>query len=307
MKLSTTLQKIQKTTALLENISIIGKGGRFLVTNFQDLKTAFNILEETNILSNVTEEFKRVPFYHSADQQIDITPQWGEILKNLISKTTDILVNVINTLASALNIPDDEENLNKYLDNEENCIFIKLPHSSDLNGLTKNISIFNTILSQTILEANVDGKIELERVEPGSIWLKVCLGSSAAVTLIGTIAWSAAVITKKYNEAKYFEKLVEHQELALQEKKLLLDAQDKILKIVINAEAKNIYNNHYNKKEFDPESFERLKKMLEQLMLQMTKGAELTPALPESEKVENLFPDMNNLSLIESKIKKIEQ
>ena len=90
----------------------------------------------------------------------------------------------------------------------ENTISIKLPAIKDLDDLAKASSVFNTILSQTIVNTEIKGVIEIDNVENGSIWLEIFVGSSAAITLIAGLAWSAAVVYKKIQEGRIFEEYV---------------------------------------------------------------------------------------------------
>lgn len=309
MKLSTKLNEIDKAIELLSFVTISEKSSTILIKNYHYLKQAAEILDNIEMLPGLSNLIKTSSLYNNAQKIVETNFDEGSKIKLVLFQSLESLYTLSRSLKSALQIPAESEEYEIFEKNEENCIFIKLPETKNLKELSDSINTFDKIFSQSILVANVEGKIELETVEPGSVWMKICLGSIAAVQLVGGLAWASAVVYKKYKEVEYIEKLIEKQDIEIQEKQLLVDSQKRILKIIIDAEAKNIYNTHYNKPQeegVDNESFERLKNVLNMLFEQMIKGAEVTPALPESENVDNLFPDMSNIPMIESKIKKLD-
>jgi hypothetical protein len=66
----------------------------------------------------------------------------------------------------------------------ENAIYIKLPSVNDLTQLASSLEVFQKILQLAILHQAINGQVVVQGVENGSIWIKVSVGTIAAVNLI---------------------------------------------------------------------------------------------------------------------------
>lgn len=132
------------------------------------------------------------------------------------------------------------------------------------------------------------------------------MNSTIAVSLLGSLMWAGAVVYKKMQEGKVMEQYAREKKLQNDHKENLVNAHKLLTEMTIEVEAEILYKNYYDSAEFDHEQFERLKLALKILSEEIAKGAEINPALTAPEQVTNLFPDMKNLPMIESKIKKIE-
>jgi len=194
--------------------------------------------------------------------------------------------------------------------NDDTSIFIKLPTSDDLKNLITNLSEFEKSISQIISNGTIQGELKIESWESGSFWVKLFLGSQSAVLLVGSIAWSAAVINKKYQEGNILEQQVRNLELKHESLQDLLDAQKKATQLLIKNEVEAIQSEHFgetmkDEKNPDPEQFERLKLATKTFANLIQKGSEIHPALMVPEKANNVFPDYKYLDTITSKIKQI--
>ncbi|GEO08707.1 hypothetical protein [Segetibacter aerophilus] len=185
-------------------------------------------------------------------------------------------------------------------------ILIKLPPISDFKDLSKTSDVFDKILSQAIINSTINGQVVIEGVENGSIWMKVYVGSLTAVSLIGGLTWSAAVANKKYQESRYIEQLVRQQDLQNDQKELMIKVQQQTTQMLIDAEAVHLYHEYFKTGDSDPDQINRLKLSVKLLAEEISKGAEVIPALAAPEDVKNLFPDMKNLPGVESRIKQID-
>jgi hypothetical protein len=188
---------------------------------------------------------------------------------------------------------------------DPNAVLFKLPESDDLKEIAKSLDDFHKILSQTVLHSSIGGEIKVKGVLSGSIWFQVLLGSLTAVSVVGSLFWSAAVILKKFKEAQMFEEHARGLGIKNESLKELVDAQKKASAIMLEAESKQLYAEHY-KEDYDPEQIERIKHSIELMVGLIQKGAEVHPSLNAPEQVANLFPKVADLSLIESRIKKID-
>jgi len=171
----------------------------------------------------------------------------------------------------------------------ESDILAIFQKTGDLPALNEQLGTFQKILEQTILGPPLNGKMEIRTVENGSFIIQLFLGSLPAVTCVAGIAWSAAVIYKKCQEAFLVKAHVESLEIrneALDEIKV---AQAKMLNSLVTAEAHHLEKEIYGGEE-NPERLERVKHSIELMQGLLEKGAEVHPALMAPEQVKNLFP-----------------
>ncbi len=182
-------------------------------------------------------------------------------------------------------------------------IYLRLPKADDLPALTQQLSTFQKILEQTILEPKIDGKMTVKSVDNGSFIILLGLGSITAVTVIGSLTWAAAVVYKKYQEALLVKLHVESLEIRNDALNEIKEAQKKLLDGIVTAEAIHLEREAYGDE--NPERLERIKHSIEMMQGLLEKGAEVHPALMAPEQVKNLFPDFQKLGLVESKIKQI--
>jgi hypothetical protein len=127
---------------------------------------------------------------------------------------------------------------------------------------------------------------------------------TAAVALVGGMAWAAAVVFKKYQEGKMFEQMARGMKIKNDSLEELLRGLRESIDLLLQNEARSLYDKEFGDTT-DPEQIARLKLGIKTFMGLIEKGAEIHPALKVPENVKNLFPDFSKLSLIESKIKQI--
>lgn len=300
MKLSSLKQKLKEALPLIHSLSHnIVQSQTFRFNNIQKFRNGIEILDSTGIFEDEILTLKTLPIFLSVSDMANATNVDGKVFRD---RANELIKNVelLSKSLKKLIIENEDEN-------EENIIYIKLPNTNSLANLSKDIRIFNKILTNTIINDKIGGEVTLENVEPGSVWLKVRVGSIIAVSVIGSLSWAAAVVYKKYQEGKIIEEIVNQQKLDNENKKNLIDASKKLTDLLIEAEAKNIYNTYYENEEINPEQIERIKLAIKMLSEEIDKGAEINPALTAPESVTNLFPDMKSLPSVESRIKKLEK
>lgn len=264
-----------------------------LFTKLTGLRKALNKLETTGLLTEEIKELRSTAIFTTNKDNVTLNTAEARQLKIKL----DNLVRLVGSLNSSFEEIGGEVS--------ENSISIKLPEITDFEDLSKFSSDFHKILTQAIVNDEINGQVRIDSVENGSIWLDVYLGTTAAVTLIGSLTWSAAVIFKKIKEGQLIEQHVKSLKIKNDSLKEIQEKQKQALDLMIEAEAKSLYDESF--KGNDNEQIERLKLSVKMLSSLIEKGAEIHPALNQPEKVTNLFPDMKKLNIIESRIKKLEE
>lgn len=298
MKLSSIQQTIKLASPLLDSFSVADvtlNGVKYQqVRNLQNVRRALILLKSTGAFDQNINPLEDTIFYSINQDTTNIAPPEYSKIRKLLNELM-IVVNGVNNVLNHL-LPEIPSN----------TVYIKLPDIENLEEFRRTIDAFNKILTLTILDPKIGGEISFAGVEPGSNWYKVFVRTTTAVSLLGSLMWSAAVVYKKYQEGKILEQYAREKRLQNDHKENLVNAHKLITDITIEAEAQNLYNTYYQEGQFDNEQLERLKVSLKTLSDEIAKGAEINPALTAPEEVTNLFPDMKNLPMIESKMNKIE-
>lgn len=298
MKLSSIKQTLTESLPLLNSLSytyIQNQGGKF--ENIQAFKKGVEKIKTLNLFDDLIQQIESFQILESFNNNIIVNTSQAKHLKEKSKEFIEAVLLLARTIDKV------DSNTSK---NEENLIYIKLPNTHNLQQLSKDIKIFDKILSNTILDEKIDGQVVLESVEPGSIWLKIYVGSSIAVNLIGSLTWSATLIYKKYQESMIIEEIANQKQLENQHRKNLIDASKMLTDLIVEAEAEKIYDTYYLNGEVSAEQIERIKASVRMLSEEIGRGAEVNPSLTASEDVKNLFPDLKTLPTLESKTKKIE-
>jgi hypothetical protein len=185
---------------------------------------------------------------------------------------------------------------------EPDSLTIKLPESLNLRTVVDDLNTIEKALSQVVLDPSLDGRVDVVTWEPGSLWIEIFLGTSAATVVAGSIAWAAAVISKKRNESRIIEQHVESLQLKNEMLRNLCDAHKEMLDLQIESESKAILKETRP----DPERLARIQYAIKEFSTLIDRGAEVHPALNAPESVKNLFPGMISPIAIDSRIHKLE-
>ena len=279
---------------LMSELSINSKENTNSTISFSGLnkfRIAINKLETTELLTNEINDIRKSAIFITNNDTTLLNSSEGRNLKLKIDNLIRLVISLNSTFEKLGGASND------------NSVSIKLPEVIDFDDLSKFSSEFHKILNQSIVNEQIDGQVRIDSVENGSIWLDVYLGSAAAVSLIGGLAWASAVVFKKIQEGRLIKKHVESLGIKNESIKEIQLKQKEALDLMISAEAANLYNDNFEGT--NNEQIERLKFSIKMFSNLIDKGAEIHPALNQPESVKNLYPKMNNLKNLESKIKKI--
>ena len=154
-------------------------------SKLKNFRNAISKLETTKLLTNETDNIRKSAIFITNNDTTILNSTEGNKLK----LQTDNLIKLVKSLNDTFEKLGGEVN--------DNSVSIKLPEVTDFDDLSKFSSEFHKVLNQSIVNEQINGQVRIDSVENGSIWLDVYLGSAAAVTLIGGLAWASAVVFKK--------------------------------------------------------------------------------------------------------------
>ncbi len=258
------------------------------LTNLREL---LNILDSLNLFNSVINKLKTSVLFTSANDRMSVQAVEAQNIVNDLNILKELVTNLLDVLMKTV----PEESIDS--------INIKLPEVNDFDELSNVSRDIHLGLSQVLLNEEIKGETKIISVDNGSIWLNVLVGSPVAVTVVASLAWSAAVIYKKIQEGKLLEQQVRGLKIKNDSLEDILKAQKAETNLMVQAEADHINSKHFKRNE--PENIERIKNSISTFADLIGRGAEIQPALIAPENVANLFPDPTKFLNIESKIKKL--
>lgn len=228
----------------------------------------------------------------------------GDVISFSGTSQYNDLVRLLGGIKYSIGFMNDWFQKNMPSDKDENIINIKLPqiqNFSNLEFISKKLEgCFTSVVSE--IEG---GKIEIKQFDHGSFWIVVAVGAPYALAFVAAIAWSAAVVSKKRSEAEMAKKEVERAGLQNEAIRQLVTFQDKEINELAMMEANALENKYFSSQ--DNERAQRIREAIKDVSELLVKGVQIQSALSAPESVSNLFPNYKNLSLIESKINKIDK
>lgn len=260
------------------------------ISNLKVIRETLNHIESLGLFQDVVRELQNSVIFTTKNDSIRVQQIESAAIDNHLSLLKSLAENFLKVLMST--VPEETTD----------SINIKLPPVNDFDELSKVSRELHLAITQVIYNDEINGQTRIASVENGSIWLNVIVGTTA-VTLIGSLVWSAAVIYKKIQEGKLLEQQIRGLKVKNASLEDILAAQKAETKLIIQAEAEYLNSEFFQN---DPAgNIEKLKNSVTIFADLIAKGAEIHPALVAPENVSNLFPDPTKLIGLESKIKKL--
>jgi len=282
-----SLIDFEKIRVRIENV-----GGGKTLSNLIEFKDFLNIINNIGLYDDEIKFLLASSIYSTTQDQLLLTN--NEAIK--IYNITKYLVDSASSLELVFKKLLPQSN--------EQSVSIKLPEPSDLESLNKTMTTIQKSISQIISHEKINGTTKINYWEFGSFWIELILGTQAAVGLVASAVWSAAVISKKFNENKMFEQQARAMEIKNESLEDLLEAQKNITNQLLENEARSVLDEYFDSN--DNEQLERLKLTIKTFATLIQDGAEIHPSLMAPEQVQNLFPNYKKMDSITSRIKQIE-
>jgi hypothetical protein len=261
-----------------------------VLSNLNAIRQVLNDTESLKLFGSIISALKSSAVFTSANDSMSIQTAEAQAINNQLNQLKILVQNFSELLTNV--VPEESVD----------SINIKLPPLNDFDQLSKVSREIHLALTQVIINDEINGQTKIESVENGSIWINVFIGA-AAVTVVASLVWSAAVIHKKILEGKLLQEQIRGLKVKNESMEDVLKAQRAETDLMIQAEAEHIQSEHF--KEKVPENIERIKSSITTFADLIGRGAEIQPALVAPEDVSNLFPDPTKLVGLESKIKRL--
>jgi len=266
-------------------------------TNLDGLRATLDIVEKIPVLKRYADAANATSLSRRPGDTLEFT---NEDFSKLYTATSTVST-LVPTLISALNELNGNE--------KPYTIYIKLPDTNDLVSAAQTLVEINKIISQVINHPSIGGHLTLTSWQNGSLWIELAVGSSLAVHTIGKLVNSAALAYREILKNRYLEEQVNAVAVRAASMEDLRVALQKNLQLLIDAEARQLYNGYIagNKEDAGNENdqIERIKYSIKTLSELLDKGAEIHPSLLAPQEEQKLFPDMKALPKLLSDIKQL--
>lgn len=188
--------------------------------------------------------------------------------------------------------------IDEYVKTEETdtTLNIKLPPINDLSDLSDTISLLEKSLN-SISTINGGGKIKVEQLDHGSLWVIIAACSQNILVAIIAAINSALDIAKKKIELDQAKEILKRTKIENDAIENLVKLQKHVIAQLIEEQAEN--TNYKIPEEAngltEGEQKNRYKKSLEELTQLIAAGTEFHPALCASSEIQNSFPDFKQI------------
>lgn len=270
-------------------------GGKpYLISDIYDLKKGLELISDIDFLEGHISVLKKDSgLYETHNDKENFSSTQDTLIKNNVR---ELKVGIEFLLHYYDSQRIDEKNIEG--------ITVKLPVLNNFDDLSKISNDLKKAIELPINDSGIENaRTEIISADRGSIWLNIAIGTTVGVKLVASIVWAAAYLRKKNAEAKMYEEYAKTLELKNGVLENTIEAQQKQLKNILEAEAKAIATGQY--KYDDPETLKRLELSIKTTGDLIDKGVKILPTGKDSENIKELFPDYSNLNLIQSAIKQI--
>lgn len=284
-----------------------------------------NSIEEKDYLINSSNTITQIKIFKQTYAKLESTKIFDELLNKMDNALDIKLINsdavklpethlVSNIMSINNNIKAEIKILKKYLSQivpttskNENVINIKLEDTEDMDKLNKNLSKIRNAITPIICHEEIKGELKVNHWEYGSYWIELSLQTSAAITIISQIVWSAVVIMKKIRESELVEKQIKATDIKNESLEDIMNGQKKLINSLIEAEARHIYFENIKDKKENIQYIDHLKNSIDTFSQLILKGTEIHPSLEAPKEVKEEFPEFDKVENIFSKIKQISE
>ena len=237
--------------------------------------------------------------------------------------TTTVLETNFTNFKNAFNLVKAKceaiiDNKNAYeMENDENCIYIKLPNNlTDLDKLTNIVKGLDITFNQCPILRETYSKVNFEGVDVGSSWLIISFVMAGAPIAGKTLNWIADFI-KKCNDIRIQNRTIKKMDLeyALEKSKLEEREKEKIIKDIkekVEEEDRKKCIESFKSisipldRKITPEEETKITHCMLTLSELLEEGIEIYPSIDSSDELKLAFPKKEEWQKIEGDIKLLE-
>lgn len=290
MRITEINYKIQQIN--LENVSLTLNSN-----NLRNLIKFKNLIEtikeyELTFYYEIIKELERSEIYSTTQDSITI---YEDSLKTIFYQgkyIIDSLMSLKMVFSNIIPTPNENE------------LSIKLPQPTSFESLLKDMTKIEKQLSIVVNDEDIQSYIQLGKWEHGSFWVDIIIGTSIAVSIIGSITWAAAYIASQINKNKEHTLYLQKIETEVAMLKSIREKQDLYLDKIYENEVLHIQEKHFENKENNQRN-KKIKDTIKLFADIIQRGGEFQPSLISPKSIKESYPDFKDIEHIPSKVPQI--
>lgn len=197
-----------------------------------------------------------------------------------------------------------------YQSERPESVVASIPANQDLAAVTQTLQDLDKALRQFVSEGDLNGRLEIEKWESGSLVVIIFLGTMSAVGAVARALKAAAIVYQEIQKgramAQRVEMLKQHvkrEQMTNDLGEVISDAEKLLIKDILDRESRAVEREVFNQP--DNERVERIKRTVRLLAQLFEKGTTIAPSgrMPKDE--QDKFPDVNHLLTETPPIKQI--
>lgn len=235
----------------------------------------------------------------------------------VLDKNYTKFVNMLNIVKSKCEAIIDANYGNSTVENDTNCIYIKLPNDmTELDKLTDIVKGIDTIFNQCPILRDTYTKVNFEGVDVGSSWLIVSFVMAGAPIIGKTLNFIADFI-KKCNDIRIQNRTIRKMDLEylIEKSKLNKEEKEKVIKDIrkgMEEEEREKCIESFKSisipinREINPEEATKITHCMLTLSELLEMGVEIYPSVDADEELKLAFPKKEEWKKIDGEIKLLE-
>lgn len=268
-------------------------GGNVRLTGWKEAHSGVEQIKAAGILKNIVGAVLAVDVVtQSVQDPIVVSVDIGRAFNNALTELRQRATTLLKALDETL--PEESEE----------SVSFKLPDSSSLQEVSKDLDRLETILSQIVVNDYLKGEVRLLNFDRGSNWIEVYLGSIVAVKFLGGLVRIYFEIRQRQIQLRTLEAAADDLVSDVDLRKKLRENTIKRLEEEYETKMETHIQNTSEIPTNDHEYKARVKVSMHMLGEMLNRGLEIHPALTAPVEVKNNFP--NPLKLLET-IKQLPQ
>ncbi len=270
--------------------------GNYKIKNISAIKNLVIEIENRNFdfYKNEISKIKKSSIYNTTHEFLIVSEDENNLLLRNVNRIVDSLISLSKILPRITPTKN------------ENSFLIKLPQPNNFEDLTKDLTKIQKNINQILIDKKINTTAEINNWEYGSFWIDLVIGTQAALGLLASITWTAAYISKELKKNKEANLYLERIGYGNEHLKTVLETQKVYMEKIYENEILNIQENYFDNEE-DIDRNLRIKSTIKLFADIIERGGEIQPSLIAPEKMKNQFPDITNIDMIESQVKRISE
>ncbi|WP_314587900.1 hypothetical protein [Paenibacillus terrigena] len=253
---------------------------KYYVSNFQKTIDSIKKLSQFDFIAEEVGILKSFDFIYYNSDEADKVYVDSNTYNAVLNARNDIIKKCYTVLSLVKEALPTEES--------EDSIDVKLPEYKDLNKISDFFDTLNKALEIIVVNKDINGKVQLQSFESGSLWLNIIVGAKA-VKWIGIVMEKVMEVRHKYYETEKLKAGIKSLNNVNDAQELIIKALDVQVKEFVEVKTNEVLSDGTIANP-SPEYTARMQYSIQALAELVYQGAEIHAALGSPREIKNEYP-----------------